>query len=300
MEKISAAMSMSVAATLLDFGFTAVETCTFDKDEDPSDTADARVASLDLLSLIGSITGDYIIDVASAIHARMELAGRTQPTPVDCVPALASMNVPLTELHGFLRHIVQFESEHEPIIHRVQEESPLSEHEDDVTPKYTYTTTRPAHVPAYLPPFPDVHSYKRTPVYSQFVTDFVKLHIQKCHDRNEAQHSVAAMYCRVANRSCAPLQLTSTEEELPRLISLPRHTMSYLASIKMPSDRPVRERAPRYAEPNLFLQLTTHNITDENNDDVINDDAIDDDGDAPAPLATVELAPDDEPTFGME
>jgi hypothetical protein len=33
MEKISAAMSMSVAATLLDFGFTAVETCTFEKDE---------------------------------------------------------------------------------------------------------------------------------------------------------------------------------------------------------------------------------------------------------------------------
>lgn len=95
------------------------------------------------------------MQIGSSARNFCEFSGRTVPVVGDVVLAMANMGINFKGIEEFAkrdkRHILQNPSPQQP-----QKQTNLLQ----AGSKYPH----PAHVPSYLPPFPDPHAYIRTPV----------------------------------------------------------------------------------------------------------------------------------------
>ncbi|VDK73852.1 unnamed protein product [Litomosoides sigmodontis] len=112
----------------------------------------------DVLELLTHMINSYINELAVTTRQMTEHAGRTISTPSDTIMALVDLGTAVSDLPAYLKEATSKGSlviapprvQHVP---RTQQQLRVGS-----------SRPRPAHIPDWLPPFPDPHTYVRTDI----------------------------------------------------------------------------------------------------------------------------------------
>lgn len=107
----------------------------------------------------------YLKELGSSSHAYAELAGRTQATFTDVVRALEDTGLDLDLIHEYV------EKEEEIPFARTVPSFPVRKRAKRLPTFAERDELPPESVSAFLPAFPDKHTYKSTPAYDEHETD---------------------------------------------------------------------------------------------------------------------------------
>ncbi|EFO16573.2 bromodomain associated family protein [Loa loa] len=117
-----------------------------------------EVIEADVLELLTHMVNSYINELAATTRQMTEHAGRTISTPSDTIMALVDLGTAVSNLPSFLKEAT---SKGSLVIAppRVQQASHTQQQL-----RVGSSRPRPSHVPDWLPPFPDPHTYVRTDI----------------------------------------------------------------------------------------------------------------------------------------
>lgn len=112
----------------------------------------------DILELLTHMVNSYIIELAVTTRQMTEHAGRTISTPSDTIMALIDLGTSVSNLPVYLKEAT---SKGSLMIAppRVQQASHTQQQL-----RVGSSRPRPSHIPDWLPPFPDPHTYVRTEI----------------------------------------------------------------------------------------------------------------------------------------
>uniref|UniRef100_A0A915PPW2 Transcription initiation factor TFIID subunit 8 n=1 Tax=Setaria digitata TaxID=48799 RepID=A0A915PPW2_9BILA len=112
----------------------------------------------DVLELLTHMVNSYINELAITTRQMTEHAGRTISTPSDTIMALIDLGTAVSDLPPFLKETT---SKGSLVIAppRVQHSSHIQQQL-----RVGSSRPRPPHIPDWLPPFPDPHTYVRTDI----------------------------------------------------------------------------------------------------------------------------------------
>lgn len=168
------AMRMAIASTCVETGFSSI-----------SESA---------LETITEMAVSYIHELAKSSRGLAELAGRTLPMVTDISLALVEMGCDVTSLPGFLRQrrlklntISAPGVSHEP--------NKLGQRTLQVGDKRTL----PTHVPEYFPPFPDSHSYIRTPTFKPPVNEYQMVREKNASQKRDVERALTKFKAKTSS-----------------------------------------------------------------------------------------------------
>lgn len=162
------------------------------------------------LDVLSEVAIRYILDLGKTAHFYANLAGRTQCNALDVVQGLED----LVSLQGFsgasdvdrslaesgtLKEIMQYvESEEIPFARDVTNFPVVKSRRQ--TPSFLQIGETPdgEHIPAWLPAFPDKHTYVHTPVWNERTTDARTDKIEQARQRRKEERSLLSLQQRLA------------------------------------------------------------------------------------------------------
>jgi len=136
-------LKVSVCALLTEAGFTAAED--------------------DALETLTEMLQSFMTELGRSAKGLCELSGRTEPVVGDVIVALIEMGQNVSRIPPYARRL------NKTLIPNPQPSGPVAESKRlQVGTK----RPRPAHIPEYLPEFPDPHTYIKTSTYKPPVSEY--------------------------------------------------------------------------------------------------------------------------------
>lgn len=117
-----------------------------------------EVIDTDILELLTHMVNSYLNELALTTRQMTEHAGRTMSTPTDTIMALMDIGTAVSDLPAFLKDATSKGSlviAPPRVQHATHTQSQL---------RVGSSRPRPSHIPDWLPPFPDPHTYVRTDI----------------------------------------------------------------------------------------------------------------------------------------
>jgi len=154
----------------------------------------------------------YIEEIGYAAHLYAEHASRTECNFHDICRSFEDLGVSLQDLYTFAVHSdeIPFISTIAPFpIPRSQVEKP-QELQDPEEPL-------PPHVPTFLPPFPDKHTYTHTPLFSERITDTKTLRRAKSKQKRQLEKSLYELSTKIGVKSVASYEALKQQKQNPYL-----------------------------------------------------------------------------------
>eukprot|EP01018_Ginkgo_biloba_P001201 Gb_18771 [translate_table: standard] len=164
------------------------------------------------LEALADIAVRYLGDFGRAAHYYANLAGRTDCNVFDVIQAMEDLNsaqgfegasnvIHSLSSSGTLREIMQYTNRAEEIpFARPVPRFPVVRKREP-TPSFLQLDETPSHsqIPAWLPAFPDPHTYKHTPVFNERKTDPRTDKIEQARQRRKAERSLVNLQQRLAS-----------------------------------------------------------------------------------------------------
>jgi len=180
------------------------------------------------LEILLQMLQSLIFEMGRSSRAFCELSGRTEPLVGDVVVALIEMGLDCDSIAAYgLRP------------NRVQIPSP------QVMPKQNIPRTLQAgekkslssYIPEYLPPFPDPHSYIRTPTHKQPVTEYEAIREKSATQKRDVERALTRFMAKTCEPSLSHTLFPNEQMcHLFPLISLKVEPNAYLNAL-LPQDQ---------------------------------------------------------------
>ncbi|MEW5313642.1 MAG: hypothetical protein WDW38_005194 [Sanguina aurantia] len=139
----------------------------------------------------------YLSELCTSSHRYAEQANRSDANLSDMVSGLEDMGVSMDDLRLYLDDTVQKES-NVPFIYSLP--SFPTARSGVVKPCFEEIGAEPAaHIPTFLPAFPDKHTYIQTPAYQQHETDATKQQSVVQQGRQQAEQALVQLHKRLQN-----------------------------------------------------------------------------------------------------
>ncbi|KAK5580678.1 hypothetical protein RB653_000701 [Dictyostelium firmibasis] len=129
----------------------------------------------------------YIQDIGIRAHEYSELSCRTDSNFFDVKQAFEDMSINIHELQQFL-----LQSDETPFA-QVVPPFPLQGSAEQTSKPSLYKTEEqdfPLHIPSFLPSFPEKHTFSKTPLYGEVVTDPYKIKKTKNKQKRQIENSL--------------------------------------------------------------------------------------------------------------
>jgi len=155
---------------------------------------------------LADVIKEYIQEIGTRSHEYSELSSRTDSNFYDIKQAFQDMGVNLQELHHFATQTdeILFAQTVPPFpLSGVEPISPSSNTATTTpTPNEQHTTIEyPPHIPSFLPEFPEKHTFSKTPLYGEVVTDPQQLKKSKSKQKRKIEGSLI----KLTNISTQPI-----------------------------------------------------------------------------------------------
>lgn len=165
---------MAIASTCVETGFSSI-----------SESA---------LETITEMAVSYIHELAKSSRGLAELAGRTEPMVTDISLALVEMGCDVTSLPGFLRQRrLKLNTISAPGV------SNEPNKQGQRTLQVGDKRTLPTHVPEYFPPFPDSHSYIRTPTFKPPVNEYQMVREKNASQKRDVERALTKFIAKTSS-----------------------------------------------------------------------------------------------------
>lgn len=138
-------------------------------------------AESEVIETLTVMLQSLLSEIGRSSQALCELSGRTETLAADVILALIEMGIDVKSLpaYGKRRNILRIPAPGRESVHS--------------TPKILQTgQKRPLHpyVPDYFPPFPDPHSYIRTPTHRQPITEFEAIREKTASQKRDVERAL--------------------------------------------------------------------------------------------------------------
>lgn len=142
------------------------------------------------LETLTEMLQSYISELGRSARAFCELSGRTQPMLNDVTVALIEMG---TDLPGLTMHAKKTQR----VLIQPQEQM-----RTPVTPRILQAGERkahPFHIPDYLPPFPDPHTYIKTPSYRRPENEYEAIREKAASQRRHVERALTRFVAKTGD-----------------------------------------------------------------------------------------------------
>lgn len=181
-------------------------------------------------SLVEMLQG-LICEMGRSSRAAAELAGRTEVLVGDVVLALVEMGIDVDSIPAYGRSLIK------PNRSVVQ---PPAQAPRQPTPKILQAGEKRQHfsyIPEYLPPFPDPHSYIRTPTHKQPVTEYEAIREKSATQKRDVERALTRFMAKTSEQSSSHSLFPDDHmSHLFPLISLKTSVNCYLNAL-LPKDQ---------------------------------------------------------------
>ncbi|KAL6767521.1 hypothetical protein ACKKBF_B35565 [Auxenochlorella protothecoides x Auxenochlorella symbiontica] len=161
-------------------------------------------------SILSELLVRYMEEVGVSSHAYTELAGRTEPSAMDVLFALNDMGVSVTELKEFKQSQPKGSAFPAPII-----PFPVAR-KTRPTPTFAERgEAPPAHIPDFLPAFPDRHTYCETHELPLPDADPAARHLAGMEAQQAAEQALVKLHARAAPQDPVLASALPSKEEGP-------------------------------------------------------------------------------------
>ena len=136
-----------------------------------------------------------ISEVGRSSRAAAELAGRTEVMVGDVILALVEMGLNVDSIPSYAK---QLQMTHKLLI------APPSQAPRSAAPKILQAGEKKPHlpfIPPYLPPFPDPHSYIRTPTHKQPVTEYEAIREKSASQKRDVERALTRFMAKTSDQS---------------------------------------------------------------------------------------------------
>lgn len=167
----------------------------------------------------------FITELGNSSRAYCELAGRSEPVIGDIIVSLVGMGI---SLDGIDTHA------------RRQNRSVMQAPTAAAQPKQLsilqagIKQTPPAHIPEYLPVFPDPHAYIRTPTHKQPVTEYEAIREKSAIQKRDLERALTRFVAKTGDQHS--LFLTPDNNNIFPLIPCKAGQSAYLNAL-LPKDQ---------------------------------------------------------------
>ncbi|RWS24509.1 transcription initiation factor TFIID subunit 8-like isoform X2 [Leptotrombidium deliense] len=147
-----------------------------------------RAAVETLVEILQSL----LFEIGRSGHAFCELSGRTQPLVGDVAIALIEMGIDVESISAYAKRV-----------NRICIAKP-SQAPKQVTPKILQAGDKKpffSYIPDYFPPFPDSHSYIRTPTYKQPVTEYEAIREKSASQKRDVERALTRFMAKTCENS---------------------------------------------------------------------------------------------------
>ncbi|KAF6265553.1 Bromodomain associated-domain-containing protein [Scenedesmus sp. NREL 46B-D3] len=184
------------------------------------------------IEILADLLLRYLTTVCSSSHSYAELAGRSQSNLADLLLSLEELGVTAEDLHQHLelqRSDVPFAHTLAPFPVRTQRPVPPT-FADQGEP-------HPAHLPAFLPAFPDPHTYQHTAAFAGHEADPHKQRQSMLEAKQKAEAALNKLHQRMSSKAAQPdinpFLVAPAVEQLPA--QLPAATVGAAAAAPAPA-----------------------------------------------------------------
>lgn len=169
----------------------------------------------------------YIAEIGSATHSYAELAGRVDCNVNDLLLALQDVGASVDDIMEYSEHM-----EDVPFAHSIPRFPALKKPAAFVSFSQKGEDP-PAHIPSFLPAFPEKHTYVDTPVFTKHAQDAREQKLALEKGRREAEKALLKLSARIQPKEEATLEGKGTGKTSSNAVGNP-----FLAA-------PEREKASR-------------------------------------------------------
>ncbi|KAH7300328.1 hypothetical protein KP509_24G056500 [Ceratopteris richardii] len=198
--------------------------CT-DADEFPRALAKTAVAQiceaagfqafqLSALDKLADIAIRYLSDTAKASQFYANISGRTQSNAIDVLCAVEDINegglvhahkaMSTSDIPSQLKRFIEY-TEEIPFCKPIPK-FPIRKR-PALTPTFSTLGEKPpgGHIPSWLPAFPDVHTYKSTPIWNERKGDPRKDKLEQAKQRRKAERSLLSLHLRLSAKGSSEI-----------------------------------------------------------------------------------------------
>ncbi|XP_078368827.1 transcription initiation factor TFIID subunit 8-like [Oculina patagonica] len=149
-------------------------------------------ASKIALETLTEMLQSYLSELGHSCKLSCELSARVKPTLSDVKVALIDMGADLDSLPSYGKRA-----------NRIHVNNPLKSRIVPTPKSLAAGTrqTRPAHIPAHLPPLPDPHSYIKTPAHRQSSKEYQAVREKYAAQRKEIEEGLSKFLAKTAELS---------------------------------------------------------------------------------------------------
>ncbi|KAI5071232.1 hypothetical protein GOP47_0013483 [Adiantum capillus-veneris] len=213
--------------------------CT-DTDEFPRAVARTAVAQiceakgfhsiqLSALETLADIAIRFLCDTGKASQFYANLAGRTQSNALDVLCAVEDTNgnglthahraTATSDIPSELKRFVDYIEEIpfcKPLPH-----FPIRRKQASI-PSFSQVGEKPpgGHIPPWLPAFPDVHTYKTTPIWNERKVDPRVDKLEQAKQRRKAAQSLVSLHSRLSTAGASSSAETTSDMKVPQDMNL--------------------------------------------------------------------------------
>ncbi|XP_014675143.1 PREDICTED: transcription initiation factor TFIID subunit 8-like isoform X2 [Priapulus caudatus] len=133
-----------------------------------------------------------LVELGRSSKAYAELAGRTEPFLGDVSLAMTEMGLSIHSLPAYLRRPGASRYVISAAAHAVQPPITRALQTGEKLP-------HPAYIPDYLPPFPDTHSYIKTPTTHQVSTEYEEVREKAASQKRDVERALTKFIAKTGN-----------------------------------------------------------------------------------------------------
>jgi len=137
---------------------------------------------------LADILQKYIEEISYNAHFYAQVACRTEVNLNDVRLALQRLHVKLSDLINYLANAPEI-----PLSKPVPDYPVQKKSSRIVELRGSPEETLPPHIPSFLPPFPDPHTYVKTPIYTERVTDITQIRKLRTSRKRKNEASLARL-----------------------------------------------------------------------------------------------------------
>ncbi|KAG7190045.1 hypothetical protein KM043_006193 [Ampulex compressa] len=176
------------------------------------------------LETLTEMLQSFLVEVGESARNYCELSGRTEPLIADIILALINMGIKLDNIETYSRRPNR--TVLPPLPQQIQAKQ-LNILQAGVKQGH------PAHIPNYLPPFPDPHAYIRTPTHKQPVTEYEAIREKAATQKRDIERALTRFIAKTGDTHS--LFLTEDNSMFPLIACKPQFP-SYLSAL-LPQDQ---------------------------------------------------------------
>ncbi|KAL7645250.1 UNVERIFIED_CONTAM: hypothetical protein RMT77_003636 [Armadillidium vulgare] len=196
-------LAAAVGAILLETGFQSVE----------------KAALGSLAEMLQSV----IIEIGRSSRNFTEIAYRTEPVVADIQLAIAEMGINIDSIQSYAKR---------PTRIAISTPGQQMETKPNCILQVGDKKPHPSHIPDYLPPFPDTHTYCFSHTYKQPVTEYEAIREKSAQQKRDIERALT----KFATKTNESLNLFMVEDKEFSLISVKPNYHAYLDAL-MPRDQ---------------------------------------------------------------